>query len=123
MNIRTVANPILPADVKRVTASRDVKSENSSEERDADGRRQPNEEPNKNPLSEEEMKKAKDYLDQLPSLKANGLTIEVSQAGEHKVFLIRNADGLVVRRIVEWEMRALITDKDKKVGQIFDKSA
>ena len=123
MNIRTVSNPILPVDTKRVSNARDVKTDTGSQERDADGRRQPNQEPSKDPLNDEELKKAKEYLENMTGLKANGLQVEIETNGDLRVFLIRNEDGQVVRRILEWEMRALIGAKDKKVGQIFDKAA
>jgi hypothetical protein len=123
VNIRTVSNPILPVDTKRVSNARDVKTDTGSQERDADGRRQPNQEPSKDPLNDEELKKAKEYLENMTGLKANGLQIEIETNGDLRVFLIRNEDGQVVRRILEWEMRALIGAKDKKVGQIFDKAA
>jgi hypothetical protein len=123
VNIRTVTNPILPTEVSRVGSARGVKTDTSSEDRDANGRREQNDEPNKDPLSDEEMKKAQEYLENLTGLKANGLTIEISGAGELKTFLIKNDQGQVVRRILEWEMRALISGGDKKSGQIFDKAA
>jgi len=123
VNIRTVSNPILPVDTKRVSNARDVKTDTGSQERDADGRRQPNQEPSKDPLNDEELKKAKEYLENMTGLKANGLQVEIETNGDLRVFLIRNEDGQVVRRILEWEMRALIGAKDKKVGQIFDKAA
>ncbi len=123
MNIRSVTNPILPPEINRVGTARDVKTGTSSEDRDANGRREQNQEQNKNPLSEEEMKKARDYLEGLTGLKANGLSIEVSDSNGVKFFLIKNDQGQVIRRIFDWEMRLLIGETDKKVGQIFDKSA
>jgi hypothetical protein len=122
MNIRSLSNPVLPVDVVKSGAVRDVKMNVSSEDRDADGRRQ-EKEPEKNPLSEEEMKKALEYLEALPGLKANGLSIEVETSGTMKIFLIKDHNGQIARRIVEWEMRILISDKEKKTGHIFDKSA
>lgn len=122
MNIRTVSNPIIPVESLRTGETRDVKMQVSSEDREADGQRK-NDEENKDPLNEEELKKVQEYLDNLTGLKANGLAIEIEQQGEHKVFLIKDHDGKVIRRIIEWEMRQLISDKDKKTGQIFDKSA
>jgi len=123
VNIRTVSNPILPIDTKRVNGPRDVKTDTGSQERDADGRRQHEQEPSKDPLSEDEFKKAREYLDNLAGLKANGLHIDVESAGDLKVFVIRNHEGQVVRRILEWEMRLLISSTEKKIGQIFDKAA
>ena len=123
MNIRTLTNPINPVDSATTAQGvRPVKTEVSSEDRDADGRREQDPE-NKNPLSEEEMSKAKDHLEKLEGLKANGLLLSIEESGEYRLFLIKDKDGNVIRRIIEWEMRALIQGTDKRTGQIFDKSA
>ncbi len=122
MNIRTVSNPITPLETLKSSEVRDVKLEVSSEDRDADGKRE-EKEPNKDPLTEEELKLVHNYLDSLTGLKSNGLTIQIEASGSTKTFLIKDHDGQVVRRILEWEMRVLINAKDKKTGQIFDKSA
>lgn len=121
MNIRSLTNPISPLDTLKTTEVKSVKAEVSSEDRDADGRRR-EDEPNKDPLSEEELKQAQKYLENLTGLKANGLKIEIEMTGALKVFLIKDHEDKVVRRIVEWELRALIGDKDKQTGQIFDKA-
>lgn len=122
MNIRTLTNPIAPIESVRAGDVHEVKTQVSSEDRDANGRRE-QEEPSQDPLNEEEMKKALEYLENLSGLKANGLLIEVEEANSIRVFLIKDHLGQVIRRIAEWEMRALILDKDKTTGQIFDKSA
>lgn len=122
MNIRTLSNPITAIESIKTGEVRNVKTEVSSEDRDADGRSR-QEEPDKNPLSEEETRQAMEYLENLPGLKTNGLNIEVEVSGDLKVFLIKDHTGQIARRIVEWEMRTLINDNDKKTGQIFDKSA
>jgi uncharacterized FlaG/YvyC family protein len=105
-----------------VADAKGVRTEVSSEDRDANGRRDP-EEQTKDQLNEEEMQKAKDYLDKLEGLKANGLAVEIELKDGMRIFLIKDASGIVVRRIPEWEMRPLIADSAKKTGQIFDKSA
>ncbi|MCB0351055.1 MAG: hypothetical protein KDD38_07715 [Bdellovibrionales bacterium] len=122
MNIRTLSNPISPVESIKTGEVRDVKTQVSSEDRDADGRRS-QEEPDKNPLSEEESRRALEYLENLTGLTANGLSVEVEESGEFKIYLIKDQNGEVARRIVEWEMRALIDESNKKTGQIFDKSA
>jgi hypothetical protein len=122
MNIRSLTNPVTPIEVAKATEVRGVKTEVSSEDRDANGRREQNE-PRKDRLSDEEMKKAKEYLESLSGLKTNGLALEIEEAGGYRIFVIRDHEGRVARRIVEWEMRVLIEERDKKTGQIFDKSA
>lgn len=120
MNIRTISNPIVP--VEKIHNARGVVTDVSSEDRDPNGRRDHDDEPDKSPLNDDEMKRAREYLDNLTGLKANGLSIELDSSGEFQVFVIKDEDGHVVRRIVEWEMRALIDSSDKKVGQIFDRA-
>jgi hypothetical protein len=122
MNIRTITNPLTAVDSVKTNEVRDVKTEVSSEDRDPNGRRE-QDEPDKNPLTKEELEKVEEYIRQLPGFQANGLTYEVETGGEFKIFVIQDKDGLVVRRIVEWELRQLLQDKDKKTGQIFDRSA
>ena len=123
MNIRTVSNPIIPIENLKTAETRDVKLDVSSEDRDANGKRE-NQEENKEPLTEDEMKKVKEYLETLTGLKANGLTFEIEDSSSDlRTFLIKDHNGVVVRRIIEWEMRPLVSDKDKKTGQIFDKAA
>lgn len=122
MNVRTITNPIIPVESIKTSETKNVKMEVSAEDREADGRRG-QEEPSKNPLSDEEFKKAQEYIESLTGLKANGLTVEIDEVSGLKIFLIKDHEGHVVRRIVEWEMRMILNDKDKKVGQIFDKSA
>jgi uncharacterized FlaG/YvyC family protein len=123
MNVRNLTNPITAVDSKSsVQGAKPVRSEVSSEDRDADGRQQHKEE-NKNPLSEEEMQKAKEYIEKLDGLKSNDLKLTVESGGEYRVFVIHDKDGKIVRRIVEWEMRMILNSADKRTGQLFDKVA
>lgn len=123
MNIRSVSNPTIATDLKVSNETKTVKLGESHQDRDADGRRQPDKEPDKSPLTEEELKKAKDYFEALDGLKANGLTITFE---DHdlavRLFIIKDHNGTIVRRIPEHEMRTLITDKDRKSGKIFDRA-
>jgi hypothetical protein len=122
MNIRTITNPIVPSEQIKTGEVRTVKTEVSSEDRDPNGRRE-EKEPDKNPLNEEEFKRAEEYIMNLAGFKTNGLSLAIDTAGDYRVFLIKDQSGLVVRRIIEWELRSLWSDKDKKTGQLFDKSA
>lgn len=122
MNVRSLTNPVIPTESVKAHESREVKADVSSEDRDANGKRD-QEEPRKDPLTEEEMKKALEYLENLTSLKSNELRLEVEDTGLMRVILIKDQADQVVRRIPEWELRVLIQDKDKKTGQIFNKSA
>ena len=121
MNIRSVANPIVPAESQQKVEAPGVKMNESHQDRDADGRRQ-DEEPSKNPLNEEEMQKAKNYLEELEGLKNNNLSYDIEETDSIRVFLIKDFDGNVVRRIPEHEMRHLISHKDEGNGQLFNRT-
>jgi uncharacterized FlaG/YvyC family protein len=122
MNIRNVSNPVIPTEVRGVGEGRNVKTDQSHQDRDADGRNQEKEQ-DKRPLSEEELKKAQEYFDGLENLKASGLEVSVEDsASSIRVFVIRDAQGQVVRRIPEYELRLLTTDKDRKTGNILDRA-
>ena len=122
MNIRNFSNPLTSVDAINKTAEKkEVKMSNSSEDRDADGR-QYEAEQDKSPLNEDEMTQAKEYFQNLESLKKAGLDFSVEESEEMRVFLIKSPDGQVVRRIPEYEMRELIRAKSLNKGQIFSRA-
>lgn len=121
MNIRSLTNPVGVIESVKPGETRAVRTEVSSEDRDADGKRQ-EEEANKDPLTEDELKKALEYLENLSGLKANQLTIEIENSNEYRLILIKDRSGKTIRRMVEWELRSLLVTTDKKTGQIFDKA-
>lgn len=122
MNIRNVSNPSLATDIRNLSETRNVRLDQSHQDRDADGRRQ-FEEPDQNPLTEEEMQKVKEYFDGLENFKASGLEVKVETSESNlRLFVIRDPMGQVVRRIPEYELRAVIHDKDRKRGAILNRA-
>lgn len=124
MNIRNVSNPVLPTDVRGPGEARNVKMDQSHQDRDSDGRRRDGEkEPDRSPLTEEELKKVYEYFDGLENFKANGLKVSLEPSeSQVRLFVITDPAGHVVRRIPEYELRYLKQDKDRKTGQILDKA-
>jgi uncharacterized FlaG/YvyC family protein len=122
MNVRTVSNPIVSIDQKPAVENKTVQMNESHQDRDADGKRDRPEQ-DQSPLSEEELKQAHEYLENLESLKASSLVFVLVDTGPVKVFEIRDSNGAVVRRIPEHEMRQLSSDKDKPTGKIFDRAS
>lgn len=125
MNIKSVVNSFLPFDVRKTEnagAKKDIKSQ-ESHDRDADGRRQPDQEPNKRHLSEEELKDAVKYLEELPGVKDNNLVVRLRNSeSEVRVVYIEDRKGQVVRRIPEAELWQLTLNRQKKKGQLLDKA-
>jgi uncharacterized FlaG/YvyC family protein len=124
MNIRSVTNPLVPVEGRGPEATAEARAKKldaGHEDRDADGRRH-TEDQDQSPLTDEELKQAKEYLDRLEGLKANGLSYTVEEQGLVRVILIRDQNGQVVRRIPEYEMRLLVEVGGATSGRIFHKA-
>jgi uncharacterized FlaG/YvyC family protein len=91
-------------------------------DRDADGRRQPEEQEIKRHLSDEEFQKALQTLEKHPGLIANNLTIKVEVKEDQRVVLIQDIHGNVVRRLSESQLWSAIQAFDRKTGSILDKA-
>lgn len=74
-------------------------------------------------LSPEEITEAVSFLENLPGVKDNNLTVrrEISPEGVTVVYIC-DRDGKVVRRIPESELSTLNTSKDKKSGHLLNKA-
>ncbi len=119
MNIKSVANNLIPFDVKRIT--RDQKAEASSD-RDGNGKREEEnkKEPRRN-LSEEELQAAVAHLKELKGVKDHNLNVRLVRQNGVPVALVEDGNGKVVRRIPETELSLLDTGEKSK-GNLLDKS-
>ena len=104
--------------------NRTIKSD-SAHDRDANGQQFYDQEKKQHdgPMSEEQFKKAVEYLQNLDSLKEHNWTVETIVQGEKKFVLVKDNLGNVVRRIPELELWTLPFDKDVRTGQLLKKSA
>jgi hypothetical protein len=121
MNIKNVsATPILPLDPKnRVEGNARTKG---SADRDADGKREQKERELKRHLTQQEFDDCLKALEELPGLKANNLTIKVETQEDHRVILIVDPSGKIVRRLSEAQLWSSTRDRDKQTGRILDKA-
>lgn len=121
MNIKGFFVNPLPQSKATEKVSGQLKMQESAD-RDADGRRQPQEEETKQHLSDEEFKHALESLEKHPGLIANNLTIKVEENGDQKVVFIEDSQGNVVRRLSERQLWSAIQALDRKSGSILDKA-
>lgn len=121
MNIKGFfVNPIpLPTATEKIS---DKLKMQESADRDADGRRQPEEEETKRHLTDEEFQSALGSLEKHPGLVANNLTIKIEENGDQKIVLIVDSQGNVVRRLSESQLWSAIQALDRKTGTILDKA-
>jgi uncharacterized FlaG/YvyC family protein len=125
MNIKTSNYLISPIDrgVKEAVSTRNVKSNESNPDRDPNGQRQREKDPNeKQFLNDEEMDKVLEKLRNLPGVKDNYLKVELVVKEVNRLVLITDPTGKVVRRIPENELWPLIQEKENNKGHLIDKA-
>ena len=126
MNIKTLVPNINSVQVNPATqsVSGKVKAENSSPDRDADGKRHDGgaKEGHKEHLNEEEMEIALENLRSLEGVKNNHLDVSLVTQNSKRFVLVKDLEGKVIRRIPESELWPMIVDKDKKTGSLLNKA-
>lgn len=103
---------------------RTIKSD-STHDRDANGQQlfDQNKKQQQGPMSDEQFKKAVEYLENLPSIKEHSWRVEQFLEGTVRFLLVKDNLGQLVRRIPESELWTLPFDKDVRTGQLLKKSA
>jgi hypothetical protein len=121
MNIKNINTaPVLPLDPKpRVEGN--VRTQGSTD-RDANGRRDNQEQEQKRHLTQQEFDDALKILGEHPGLKANDLVIKVESHEDARVILILDPQGKIVRRLSESQLWSATRDKDRQTGRILDKA-
>ena len=125
MNIKSLIYniPTVERDPKISGASRSVKSENTSPDRDPNGQGQRENNPDaKEFLNDEEMQLALETLKNFAGVKENKLKVELIIAETARFVLITDLNNKVIRRIPENELWPLIKDKDKNRGNLIDRA-
>lgn len=124
MNIKTIANNINAVDRNTVTnaSKKDVRSEDTSADKDPNGKRDQNKEEGKQFLNDDEMRQALEKLEGFPGVKENNLKVELIVKEINRFVLITDPYGKVIRRIPEAELWPLIQEKENNKGHLIDKT-
>jgi uncharacterized FlaG/YvyC family protein len=122
MNIKSTIRAILPSTVQ---ATRDLVRARTGEsaDRDPNGQQPGQEQEKKRELTPEQIKEAIQYLENLPGVKDNHLTVRLDMSDGTAVVFIEDPTGKVVRRIPQSELGSLTADREKKSGHLLSKSA
>ena len=128
MDIKNALNAILPITNRvREVSQRSLKTGTTSD-RDANGQQQyqqQNQNQQRGPMSDEQFKKALEYLQSLDVFKEHSLSIEVIESKSKKIVILKEPDGKVLRRINEeelWTLQVMQNEPQKK-GQLLRKTA
>jgi uncharacterized FlaG/YvyC family protein len=128
MNIKGLLGNMVTSPIRnkdgQSKVERTIKSD-ESHDRDANGQQfyDQNKKQQQGSLSEEQFKKAVEYLEALASVKEHGWTVESIIENEKRFVLVKDNLGTIVRRIPESELWTLPFDKDVRTGQLLKKSA
>ncbi len=75
------------------------------------------------PMSDEELRQAKEKLLEIESVKNSGWIVEESHTETKKILLVKDAEGNLIRRILEDEIWQLLEPPDKNRGRIINRAA
>ncbi len=121
MNIKSVITPPIFQTEAKARIEANGRTQNSAD-RDADGKREQGDHEQKRHLSKQEFDEALRILEDFPGLKSNNLVIKVELEDDHRVILIVDHEGKVVRRLSESQLWSATRDRDKQTGRILDKA-
>ena len=99
MNIKTISIPMQPTEAKKTEPKKDVRSDEASSDRDADGRRQQEGRGEKHEFTDAEKLEALKLLKGLPGVTENNLQIKMDYNNEVLFYLITDLKGNRVRRL------------------------
>lgn len=121
MNIRSLSNSILPISSTTIKEANATIKSHDATERDADGRdAQANEH---RECTDEEIEKILKNLREHPGIVANNLSVELVSQNEVRVILISDAEGQIIRRVVEKDFHQLLETIGQNNGRIISKTA
>jgi hypothetical protein len=125
MNVKSVTTNLLPIDAKtRAEAVKDVRRQtHSTADRDADGKRQQEQETPKRHLTEDEFDEVLKRINELPGIKDSHLVVKAVQMEDHRLIYIEDLSGQVVRRLSEADLWSIYFSSGRMTGQLFDKAA
>jgi uncharacterized FlaG/YvyC family protein len=122
MDIKGLARNLIPFNVNRTKEAPSTRSKTDADnEREGNGQAS-GEGQKRRALTPEEITDAVKYLEGLPGVKENNLTIRVAATDGITVVYIEDRDGKVVRRIPESELAFLTSNRQKKSGNLLNKA-
>jgi hypothetical protein len=94
----------------------------SAHDRDPNGQQQ-QEEPKHGPMSDEQIQQSMDHLRELPAVKENKWTVELSVEARGKFVLIKDNLGNTIRKIPENELWSLPMFDPRAKGNLLKRTA
>lgn len=124
MDIKNALNAVIPLSLRaKDKVEKTIKSD-STTERDGNGQMPfGQEQQQREPMTEEQLKKAIEHIRALSVVKDHGLLVELIQLESKRFILLKEPSGKIVRRIHEAELWSLLEVQDGQKGSVLNKSA
>ncbi len=122
MDAKSISNIKSAIPTIKTNTRKDVKSQSSDADRDADGRKSRKEESSRE-LTEEEMERVLNLIKELPGFKKNNLKVRVVTKNHRQIVHIEDSLGKIIRRINESELCQFLDKSLVQKGQIYSRSA
>jgi hypothetical protein len=122
MNVKSLAPNIIQLDVASRGLEKTVRAE-PGDDRDGNGRREQDQEPAKEHLTDAEVQKVLDRVRGLEGVRQNNLTVQCVVRGSRQFFVINDPEGKVVRRFSAAEAWAMLRQDHPTRAGLLHKSA
>lgn len=125
MNIKGLLGNMIPTSPIRAVGKteRTIKSDSTSD-RDANGQQAGGgEQQHREPMTEEQIKKALEQLRNLPAIKEHQWLVELSIIENKKFAIVKDNSGTIIRRIPELELWTLPEASELGKGQLLKRTA
>lgn len=123
MNIRSLSNPAQILAQDKVEAKRREIQSDSATERDADGKRDTNEERPWRQLTAEELEQVLEKLRNHEGIQRNQLQVNLYVQGEQKVAKIEDSEGNIIKRILERDLFFYLFEENSNNFHLVKKTA
>ena len=122
MDIKGVVRNVIPFSVTKKDEAKAKSKLDADNEKEGNGQSAGDEQQKRRKLSPEEVTEVVLYLEGLPGVKDNGLTVRKEIKDGVTLVYVVDRDGKVVRRIPESELAGLSDRREKKSGQLLNKA-
>lgn len=124
MNVKGLFGNMITPGIRSTERTERTLRSDSTHDRDPNGQQAPpDQQEQKEPMTEEEFERAVQYLKTLPAVIEHKWKVEVAKADDKKFVLVRDNLGSIIRKIPENELRNLPTDQVEKKGHLLNKAA
>ena len=126
VNVKGVTTQFEPVKTVKTATKEEVKSHQTDDERDANGKREDQfDQKQRPPMNDEELETVLKAIKNLSGVKDNHLSVTIELKGSIRMAIITDQLGSVVRRIPERDLWVFLesNEGDKKTGHLLDRAS